>query len=88
MIDTRGFDYSCGAPVKILDIDVKEPGDATSRFIDYTRKANRDLIERSFNGTDFLKGIPAAARDFFAAYSESFPCTSTQKAAAELPTVD
>jgi penicillin V acylase-like amidase (Ntn superfamily) len=88
MIDTRGFDYSCGSPVKILDIDVKEPGDATSRFIDYTRKANRDLIERSFNGTDFLKGIPAGARDFFAAYSESFTCTSTQKAVAEPPTVD
>jgi len=88
MIDTRGFDYSCAAPVKILDIDLKEPGDATSRFIDYTRKANRDLIERSFNGTDFLKGIPAGARDFFAAYSDSFICISTQKAAAELPTVD
>jgi len=88
MIDTRGFDYSCAAPVKILDIDLKEPGDATSRFIDYTRKANRDLIERSFNGTDFLKGIPAGARDFFAAYSDSFICISTQKAAAELPTVE
>jgi len=88
MIDTRGFDYSCGAPVKILDIDVKEPGDATSRFVDYTRKANRDLIERSFNGTDFLKGIPSGVRDFFAAYSESFICTSTQKAADERPTVD
>ena len=88
MIDTRSFDYSCGSPVKILDIDVKEPGDATSRFIDYTRKANRDLIERSFNGTDFLKGIPVGARDFFAAYSESFTCTSPQKSVAELPTVD
>ena len=88
MIDIRGFDYSCGSPVKILDIDVKEPGDATSRFIDYTRKANRDLIERSFNGTDFLKGIPAGARDFFAAYSEGFICTSTQKGVAQLPTVD
>ncbi len=88
MIDTRGFDYSCGSPVKILDIDVKEPGDATFRFIDYTGKANRDLIERAFNGTDFLKGIPAEARDFFATYPESFICTSTQRAAAELPTVD
>jgi len=87
-IDIRGLNYSCGAPVKILDIDVKEPGDATSRFIDYTRKANRDLIERSFNGTNFLKDIPAGVRDFFAAYSERFPCTSTQKAAAELPTTD
>jgi penicillin V acylase-like amidase (Ntn superfamily) len=34
----------------------------------------RDLIERSFNGTDFLKSIPAEARDFVAAYPEGFTC--------------
>ena len=29
------------------------------------RKANRELIERSFNGTDFLKIVPAQFRDFW-----------------------
>jgi hypothetical protein len=49
-------------------------GDVTAKFTNYTRKANRDLIERSFNGTDFLKDIPAQARDFVAAYPEEFGC--------------
>ena len=36
--------------------------------------ANRDLIERSFHGTDFLKDVPPAARFYFASYPESFTC--------------
>jgi hypothetical protein len=61
--------------VKMLDIDTKEPGDVTAKFADYTRKANRDLIDRSFNGTDFLKDIPAGQRVGFATYFEAFKCT-------------
>ena len=81
MIDAKAFDYSCGTTVKILDIDWKEGGDVTGKFTDYTRKANRNLIERSFNGTDFLKDIPAPVRDIVASYPESFTCHSSgQKA--------
>jgi penicillin V acylase-like amidase (Ntn superfamily) len=78
-IDTRAFDYSCGSSlqgVKMLDINVKEAGDVTAKFADYTRRANRDLIDRSFNGTDFLKAVPARERFVFAAYPESFKCTA------------
>ncbi|HYJ47967.1 MAG TPA: hypothetical protein VEV81_15260, partial [Pyrinomonadaceae bacterium] len=57
-------------------------------FTDYTRQANRDLIERSFNGTDFLKDIPAEARDAVAAYPEDFTCRlRSQKAATAPPRV-
>lgn len=76
MIDARSFDYSCGSAVKILDMNSKESGDVTARFTDYTRKANRDLIERSFTGTDFLKSIPAPLRDALASYPEQFGCSS------------
>ena len=75
-IDTRAFDYSCGTAVKLLDINVKEPGDVTGKFADYTRRANRDLIDRSFNGTDFLKSVPARERFVYATYFESFKCTA------------
>ena len=75
-IDTRAFDYSCGTVVKMLDIHVKEPGDVTAKFTPYTRRANRDLIDRTFNGTDFLKGISARERFGFATYPESFKCTA------------
>ena len=75
-IDTKAFDYSCGTAVKMLDINVKGPGDVTAQFIDYTRRANRDLIDRSFKGTDFLKDVPAQERFDFAAYPETFKCTA------------
>jgi hypothetical protein len=44
----------------MLDIDTAEKGDTAPRFADYSRPANRDLIERAFNGTDFLKMSRAA----------------------------
>jgi choloylglycine hydrolase len=74
VIDTTRFDYSCGTDVKMLDANSNDSGDVTDKFVAYTRKANRDLLERSVNGTDFLKNLPASIRDFFAAYPESFPC--------------
>ena len=73
-IDTTRFDFSCGSEVKILDANSNYSGDVTDKFIGYTTKANRDLLERSFNGTDFLKNIPVSIRDFLATYPESFPC--------------
>jgi choloylglycine hydrolase len=73
-IDAKAFDYSCGTPVKIFDMNSAAGGDVTAKFADYTRKANRDLIERTFSATDLLKGLPAEVRDAAAAYPESFTC--------------
>jgi choloylglycine hydrolase len=77
-VDIKAFDYSCGTPVKMLDMNAKEGGDVTAKFTDYTRKANRDLIERSFNGTSFLKSVTAMERVYMASYPESFKCSSTK----------
>ena len=75
VIDTKAFDYSCGTSVKIFDMISNQSGDVTSQFTDYTRKANRDLIERSFGGTDFLKSVPALIKDQLASYPEQFVCS-------------
>jgi penicillin V acylase-like amidase (Ntn superfamily) len=75
-IDPKSFDYSCSSAVKMLDIDQAESGDATARFLNYSLKANRDLIERSFNGTPFLKGLPQQFKDLAASYPESFQCSA------------
>jgi penicillin V acylase-like amidase (Ntn superfamily) len=77
-IDARVFDYSCGGTVKIFDVNAKETGDVTAKFANYTRAANRDLIERAFNGTPFLKAVPASSRDEMAAFPESFTCEGVQ----------
>lgn len=77
-IDTKSFDYSCGSAVKIFDVNSKESGDISAKFADYTRKANRDLIEAAFNGTPFLKSVPVSSRDEMAEFPESFTCEGVQ----------
>jgi penicillin V acylase-like amidase (Ntn superfamily) len=83
-IDTTAFDYSCGTVVKIFDMNSNVSGDVTAKFVDYTRKANRDLIERAFNGTDFLKGVPAPLKDQLASHPDQFGCSAKPEARASL----
>lgn len=88
IIDTKSFDYSCGTAVKIFDVNAKTSGDVTAKFSDYTRETNRDLIERSFKGTPFLKNVPAMAKDFYAAYAENFACAVKSKSAEQKSEAD
>ena len=74
MIEIGAFDYSCSSAVKMFDANAKESGEVTTKFADYTRSANRSLIERSFDKTDFLSRVPASERDTAATYPEAFPC--------------
>jgi penicillin V acylase-like amidase (Ntn superfamily) len=66
-----GFDFSCAAPVKLLDVTAGGAGDVGAAFADYSLAANRALIEATFTKTPFLQGIPAAARDAAAAHPEA-----------------
>ena len=75
-IDTTAFDYSCTTVVKILDINTTEDGDVTHLFTPYKREDNRDLIERSFDGTPFLKSVPDSTRDKLARFPERFACSA------------
>jgi len=63
-----GFDFSCGTPVKMLDVSAEGAGDVGAAFVDYSLAANRALIESAFTKTPFLREIPAAAKDTFAAH--------------------
>lgn len=81
-IDAKAFDYSCGSKVKLFDMNAKGSGDVTASFVDYTRSANRDLIERAFNGTDFLKYLPDPFKDLLASYPEEFACSPQQDRAS------
>jgi choloylglycine hydrolase len=68
------FDLSCATPVRVYDLASAGEGDVGTRFVDYTREANRNLIGRSFGGVDFLKGVPGPALDAHAAYPEALTC--------------
>lgn len=78
-IDAKTFDYACGSSVKIFDVNSNESGDVSMKFADYKREANRDLLERSFSGTPFLKNVPSIAKDVLASYPENFGCALEKK---------
>jgi hypothetical protein len=63
-----GFDFSCGTPVKMLDVTAEGAGEVGAALMDYGVAANRALIESAFTKTPFLREVPAAARDAMAAH--------------------
>ena len=73
-----GFDFSCGTPVKMLDVAAGSAGDVGAAFVDYSVAANRALIESALTKTPFLQDVPAAARDAMALH----PGTTSSCAAA------
>jgi choloylglycine hydrolase len=66
------FDLSCGTPVRTVDLDA-DP----RRFADYSPKANRALIEKSYRSVDFLRATPAAELDAAAAHPDSTSCVGS-----------
>ena len=67
-VDLNAFDFSCKAPVKVLDIHEDLFGDVSNNFVDYTYEINRDLVEKWFD-------LPDEALDAIARYPESTVCT-------------
>ncbi|HXJ80014.1 MAG TPA: linear amide C-N hydrolase [Candidatus Methylomirabilis sp.] len=63
-----GLDFSCAAPVKMLDVTSGGAGDVRGALVDYTTAANRALIESAFTKTPFLREVPAATKDTLAAH--------------------
>ena len=62
------LDFACGTAVRVADVD----GDPV--FTDYTRTANRALIEKSYRGVDFLRATPAKELEVAAAHPETTTC--------------
>jgi choloylglycine hydrolase len=64
--DTDAFDYSCGKPVKVFDIQSIEGGDVTERFEDYSEASNNALVKRSLGSSlpaplvKLVMGLPAS----------------------------
>lgn len=73
-VDFRKFDFSCGTPVKVLDMLTDLRGDVTGRFQDYTWEANYNLIKRAFSETSFLRSTPDAALTVLSKYPETLRC--------------
>jgi len=68
------LDFLCRTTSKLLDIDISGGGNVTALFRPYTCAANRDLIYKSYRGTDFLRDTPDNVIDARAAIPDSFAC--------------
>jgi len=73
-IDMASFDFSCNAPVKVLDVTANLTGDVSREFVDYTRQGNRELIEAAFTKTIFFPRYSARQLDMLAEYPDTFLC--------------
>jgi penicillin V acylase-like amidase (Ntn superfamily) len=65
------FDFSCRTPVATLDVTAPGAGDVTTGFREYTRAANRALIDASFSKTPFLAARPESERAAVAAHPDA-----------------
>jgi choloylglycine hydrolase len=73
-IDLKALNFSCEAPVKVLDVNADLSGDVTDRLVHYTRQMNRDLTANAFNKTVYLPKLPENVFDAIAHYPDTFAC--------------
>lgn len=59
-IDLAHCNFGSDKPIQVLDIKAPIEGDVVGEFRDYTREANRRLIERSMAATHFTRDLPAS----------------------------
>jgi len=75
----KEFDFSCGIPSLVIDIDTDRTGDITDFFVPYSTEINRNLIYKSYRQTEFLKNTPDQILEAHAEYPESIVCQSIKK---------
>jgi penicillin V acylase-like amidase (Ntn superfamily) len=77
VIRLKDFDFSCGSPVKVLDIDLEGKGDVTRRFIDYSTGLNREMVLavfKHYRSENFMTDIPDIALEVLAKYPDRLKC--------------
>lgn len=70
-LSVTSFDFSCRTPVKMLDVTAPRSGDVATAFVDYTRDANRALLEASYTKTPFLSGKSETERTASADHADA-----------------
>jgi penicillin V acylase-like amidase (Ntn superfamily) len=75
--DLAAFALDCPQPVRMLDIEARLDGNATSHFAVYSTAANLDLLRRSYRRTPFLAQVPEARMEAIARHPDSAQCTLT-----------
>ena len=71
-VNLSKFDFSCGAPARVLDIDFPVAGDVSSRFVEYRTTLNSGLVNKSL-ATGFAH-LPPELIQKIANYPDSALC--------------
>lgn len=80
VIDLRDFDFTCGPPVKVLDMNTDLKGNVTRQFVDYTTEMNLKMVFSVFNNyksKNFMTGISDFALEILARFPENLKCNQT-----------
>lgn len=72
VVKLDGFAFSCSTPVKVMDLNEGEGGDAIEVFHTYRREDNERIIR---NTMDRFNGLQKAKMEFLIDVPEKFPCT-------------
>jgi penicillin V acylase-like amidase (Ntn superfamily) len=73
-IDLKALDFKCSSQVNVIDINTDSGGDISTLMNNYSYELNRELIEESYSGVDFLKNVSRKSRDRIAEYPEILKC--------------
>ncbi|MCI0451578.1 MAG: linear amide C-N hydrolase [Candidatus Latescibacteria bacterium] len=73
-IDLDALDFSCAAPVRVVDVNAAHRGDVSKRLKEYSLDTNRKLVRASFAETEFLRHTPEDAVEALARYPEATTC--------------
>jgi penicillin V acylase-like amidase (Ntn superfamily) len=77
IIHLRDFDFTCGPPVKVLDMNTALKGNVTRQFVDYTTEMNRKMVFSVYNNykaNNFMNSISDPALEALARFPETLMC--------------
>ena len=75
-VDLRAIDFSCGTPVRALDLNLNAAGNVHTSFGNYTRPMNYELIKKALKQTNLHTNDSDELIRFRAAYPESTRCSN------------
>ncbi len=76
VVDFERFDFDCGTPAAVLDLEADLEGNVTGDFLLYTTDFNRALIAHTFAryAEENFMSLPPQAQEYLARYPEMFQC--------------
>jgi choloylglycine hydrolase len=77
IIHLRDVDFTCGPPVKVLDMNTDLKGNVTRQFVDYTTEMNRQMVFsvfKNYKANNFMKDMPEVALEVLARFPETLMC--------------